>query len=95
MGPQNIANVLTKSNAEKDTLREFLRSGKTCLTQTDANKELKARKQLERQNRRKVKNENQEHRQALSQARRAEAAREVEAYSGSDGGHSQRKEEGM
>ena len=94
-GQQNIANVLTKSNAEKDTLREFLRSGKTCLTQTDANKELKAKKQLERQNRRKVKNENQEHRQALSQARRAEAAREVEAYSGSDGGHSQRKEEGM
>lgn len=42
-GVQNIANVLTKSNAEKDTLREFLRSGMLWLVQTEANKQIKER----------------------------------------------------
>ena len=50
-GMQNIANVLTKSNAEKDTLREFMRTGITSLVQTEKNKALKEKKRLERQRR--------------------------------------------
>lgn len=32
-GMQNISNVVTKANAEKDSLRESLRSGMTSLVQ--------------------------------------------------------------
>ena len=48
-GMQNIANVLTKANAEKDTLRAFLRDGITSLVQSEANKLLKEKKRQERQ----------------------------------------------
>ena len=50
-GAQNIANVLTKANAEKDTLREFLRTGMMTFAQTKENAELKEKKRLERQRR--------------------------------------------
>ncbi|CAE7262427.1 RE1, partial [Symbiodinium necroappetens] len=51
-GQQNIANVLTKkANAEKDTLKEFLRTGLMSLVQTEANQWLKERKREERQRR--------------------------------------------
>ena len=50
-GMQNIADVLTKSNAEKDTLRDFMRNGMTSLVQTEKNKALKEKKRLERQRR--------------------------------------------
>lgn len=48
-GMQNIANVLTKANAEKDTLKAFLRDGVTSLVQSEANKLLKEKKRQERQ----------------------------------------------
>ena len=51
---QNIANVLTKANAEKETLREFLRTGTMSLVQTAANQKLKEKK-AERQRRHQVK----------------------------------------
>ena len=34
-GQLNISNVLTKANAEKETLREFLKAGKTTLKAKD------------------------------------------------------------
>ena len=51
-GMQNIADVLTKENAEKDTLREFMRTGRLSLVQTEANKQIKEKKRMERQKRR-------------------------------------------
>ena len=50
-GMQNIANVLTKSNAEKETLKEFLRTGLMSLVQTEKNKEIKEKKREERSRR--------------------------------------------
>ena len=50
-GAQNIANVLTKANAEKDTLREFLRTGMMTFAQPKENAELKEKRRLERQRR--------------------------------------------
>lgn len=50
-GMQNIANVLTKANAEKETLKEFLRDGVMTLVQSESNKILKERKRLQRQKR--------------------------------------------
>ena len=41
---QNIANVLTKQNAEKDTLWQFLRDGLMSLQQTEQNRKLKEKK---------------------------------------------------
>ena len=50
-GMQNIANVLTKANAEKETLREFLRTGTMTLIQSEPNKILKEKKRQQRQKR--------------------------------------------
>lgn len=47
-GMQNIANVLTKANAEEETLKEFLRDGVMTLVQSESNKILKERKRLQR-----------------------------------------------
>ena len=55
-GLQNTANVLTKHNAEKGTLREFLlRTGVMSLQQTEENKQLKERQREARQKRTQVK----------------------------------------
>ena len=59
-GAQNIANVLTKHGAEKDTLREFLRSGMMSLSQTPENAAIKEKKREERAKRKEVKHQNQE-----------------------------------
>ena len=75
-GMQNIANVLTKSNAEKDTLREFLRSGVTSLVQSERNKQLKEKKKQERQ-RRSEKANKDEKKAEQSLARRRAVAKEV------------------
>lgn len=48
---QNIANVLTKANAEKETLREFLRDSMLTLAQSESNKIRKGRKRQQRQRR--------------------------------------------
>ncbi|CAK9062808.1 unnamed protein product [Durusdinium trenchii] len=50
-GMQNVANVLTKSGAEKDTLREFLREGMMSLVQSEANKKIKEKKGADRHRR--------------------------------------------
>ena len=50
-GMQNVANVLTKANAEKETLREFLKEGMMSLVQSEANRKLKEKKRLQRQKR--------------------------------------------
>ena len=81
-GQQNIANVLTKANAEKDTLKEFLRTGLMSLVQTEANQRLKERKREERQ-RRKAKQEVQDSKTDEKHARREAAVREVQEL-GSD-----------
>ena len=83
-GLQNIANVLTKHNAEKDTLREFLRTGLTSLVQTAENQKLKERKQAERQRRKVAKNKGDGAQEALRQERRAQAAAEAELLNDSE-----------
>ena len=50
-GQQNISNVLTKANAEKETLKEFLKEGRTTLVQSELNKEVKEKKRMQRQKR--------------------------------------------
>ena len=75
-GQQNIANVLTKANAEKDTLKEFLRTGLMSLVQTEANQRLKERKREERQ-RRKAKKEVQDSKTDEKHARREAAVKEA------------------
>ena len=75
-GMQNIANVLTKANAEKDSLREFLRDGKTSLVQTEQNRQLKEKKRLERQ-RRSAKSEKAEQKKQLNEDRRRKLAEEI------------------
>ena len=50
-GMQNVANVLTKANAEKETLREFPKEGMMSLVQSEANRKLKEKKRLQRQKR--------------------------------------------
>ena len=77
-GAQNVANVLTKAGAEKDTLRDLLRSGKMSLVQSEANQQLKLRKQAERA-RRKVKVDEHKGKADLKAARRTRVAQEVAA----------------
>ena len=48
-GLRNIANVLTKHNAEKETLREFLRTGMLTLQQSEQNKQVKEKQREARQ----------------------------------------------
>jgi len=52
-GGQNMADVLTKAKAEREAMFSYLRSGLICLTQTEANRRLKEKKQLQRQSRKK------------------------------------------
>ena len=59
-GMQNVADVLTKSNADKETLKAFLRDGMMSLVQTEANKVLKEKKRGERQKRHQFKGEDEE-----------------------------------
>ena len=59
-GAQNIANVLTKHGAEKDTLRDFLRSGMMSFSQTPENMAIKEKKREERAKRKVAKQQNQE-----------------------------------
>ena len=76
-GQQNIANVLTKAGAEKDTLRAFLRDGILSLSQTEENQRLKERKRQERQLRREVvRSSNQK--SVQQEARRRAAVAEAE-----------------
>ena len=76
-GQQNIANVLTKANAEKDTRKGFMRTGyMMSLVQTEANQRLKERKPEERQ-RRKAKPEVLESKEGEKHARRDAAVLEA------------------
>ena len=68
-GAQNVANVLTKHGAEKDTLREFLRTGVMSLSQTPENAALKERKREERSRRRETKQQNVDYKQRLVRER--------------------------
>ena len=87
-GMQNIANVLTKHNAEKDTLREFLRTGQMSLTQTEANQKLKEKRRQERQSRsekkRSFKETNKEADLKQKRTAKAEAIRPGEADTSED-----------
>ena len=53
-GEQNIADILTKAHADKSVLFAYLREGKVCLTQTEANKKSKEQKRDQRHKRKKV-----------------------------------------
>eukprot|EP00439_Symbiodinium_sp_Y106_P022669 s217_g2.t2 len=53
-GMQNMADVLTKANADKEVLRQYLKDGVVSLVQTDANRLLKEKKRGERQKRKVV-----------------------------------------
>ena len=89
-GQQNISNVLTKANAEKETLKEFLREGKTTLVQSELNKEVKERKRMQRQRRVIAKPQPK-----LDTGRRQKAAAEIAGGGESDSASSQKKEEGV
>ena len=77
-GMQNIAVVLTKANADKETLREFLKSGQMTLVQSEENKRVKERKQAERQ-RRSANSGKKEQKKKQDDARRKQLAKEIEA----------------
>ncbi|CAE7413384.1 RE2, partial [Symbiodinium necroappetens] len=62
-GQQNISDVLTKSGADKEGLKDFLRTGMLGLTQSEANRQLKAKQQEQRAQRKVVKRSNDEARQ--------------------------------
>ncbi|CAE7608486.1 unnamed protein product [Symbiodinium necroappetens] len=47
-GMQNMSDVLTKLAADREVMKEFLRTGMIGLTQSDANVQLKEKKQAER-----------------------------------------------
>eukprot|EP00435_Cladocopium_sp_Y103_P064509 s25_g26.t1 len=76
-GLQNIANVLTKHNAEKETLREFLRTGMMSLQQTEENKQLKERQREARQKRSQVKRDDTALKEAQKELRRKAVLEEV------------------
>ncbi|CAK9023806.1 unnamed protein product [Durusdinium trenchii] len=77
-GMQNIANVLTKANAEKETLKEFLRSGQMSLVQTEENKILKETKRRQRQNRN-VQRHAEKAAKPADHQRRSQLAAEIQA----------------
>ena len=54
-GMQNMSDVLTKQAADREVMKEFLRTGQIGLTQSDANVKLKEKKQAERARRKTVK----------------------------------------
>ena len=76
-GQQNMANVLTKNNAEKETLRTFLRDGMIGLTQSEANAKLKLRKQAERAKRKEIKSSDQTSKKVQKEAMLQETIREI------------------
>ena len=82
-GMQNIADVLTKANAEKDCLREFLRDGKTSLVQTEQNRQLKEKKRQERQ-KRSAKSGKAEQKKQLNEDRRKKLAEEIREDGGKE-----------
>ena len=77
-GLQNFADVLTKAGADKTVLREFLRTGKFSLVQTEENKQLKEKKQTERQARNMKKKADDSFKKAAQSKRRQEALAEVQ-----------------
>ena len=82
-GLQNIANVLTKHNAEKETLKEFLRTGMMSLQQTEENKQLKERQREARQRRTQVKRDDTAAKDLQKKLRRKAVLDEVQK--GADG----------
>eukprot|EP00435_Cladocopium_sp_Y103_P040884 s349_g11.t1 len=92
-GPQNIANVLTKHNAEKDTLRQFLRDGMMSLQQTEENRKLKEKQRAARQKISKAKLEDTTEKDKQRQQRRQAAVADVqEAGDSSEAERSESKE---
>lgn len=83
-GLQNIANVLTKHNAEKETLREFLRDGMMSLQQTEQNRLLKEKQRAARQKRSQVKRDDTTLKDQLKMERRKKIASEVQKTDPSD-----------
>ena len=77
-GLQNIANVLTKHNAEKDTLRQFLRDGMMSLQQTEENRKLKEKQREARQKRSQVKRDDTSLKDAQKAERRKTVVAEVQ-----------------
>ena len=94
-GAQNIANVLTKHGAEKETLREFLRSGKMSFAQTAENKAIKERKRLERQQRKTKHDADGQRKVDQARARQQEAVKQAEIGQSSDDDAQAKKEQGV
>ena len=90
-GMQNVANVLTKANADKEELREFLRSGKTSLVQSEHNRKVKEKKREERQ-RRAVKSNKAERKAVSNEKRRRELAEQIRAEGSDDSDDVESKE---
>lgn len=94
-GLQNIANVLTKQNAEKDTLRAFLRDGMMSSQQTEQNKQLKDKQREARQKRSQVKSEDITLRDQQKVERKQKIAAEVRDAGPSEDELTAKKHEGV
>ena len=64
-GMQNIADVLTKANTDKETLRIFMQDGMMNLVQSDENKAMKEKKRPERQRRNEKSEKPQRNKEAI------------------------------
>lgn len=82
-GLQNFADVLTKALADKTVLREFLRTGKFSLVQTEQNRQLKEKKQADRQKRNQRNREDDSLKKEQQQQRRQQVSAEVAQHESS------------
>lgn len=94
-GLQNIAKVLTKHNAEKETLREFLRTGLLTLQQSEQNKQLKEKQREARQARAKAKREDRSLRDQLRKERKKLSAPEVKDMSEDESDAAPKEKQGV
>ena len=83
-GVQNMANVLTKSHAEKETLKTFLREGMIGLTQSEANAPLKLKQRAEM-----AKRWNQSHKKLQKETQLKDTIWEIEKHGDDDKNHQQ------
>ena len=79
-GLQNFADVLTKAQADKTVLRTFLKDGMFSLVQTEQNRQLKEKKQGERQSRNAARRADDSIKRQQDKKRRQLVVEEVKAH---------------
>ena len=94
-GQQNMSNVLTKSGADKEGLKEFLRTGMIGLTQSEANRKLKAKQQEQRAKRKVIKKANDEAKSLQREQQLQATIEQLEANLEDDDGDQPKNKEGV